>query len=87
MSDLRNALPEFYQKLEKMLNVAPGEVRGDQLLTQLKSWDSLTILEFMMLASSEYNSDMQPEDIAACSTVDDLQRATLDRSLAQPEGS
>jgi len=85
MPEFNKSFPEFYHKLEVMLNVASGEVRGDQILTQLKNWDSLTILEFMMLAGSEYESDMQPEDIAACSTVDDLARATLARSLAQPE--
>jgi acyl carrier protein len=78
--------PTFYRKIEQMMTAPAGSIYGDQRLSDLKGWDSLTILEFMMLASSDYDSDMQPDDIAACVTVDELVRATLMRSSRRPKG-
>ena len=68
--------PEFYLKLDSLLNLPPGSVVGEQSLNELASWDSLAILEFMILASSDYGRDVQPSDIADCETVDDLAQVT-----------
>ncbi len=65
---------EFFRKLEKLLVTPAGSLEGDQRLKDLKSWDSLAILEFMMLASSEYGTEVQPADVTSAETVDDLAR-------------
>ena len=71
---------EFYRKMDGLLNIAPGSVQGSQTLNSLKSWDSLTILEFIVLADSEYRSDVQAADIAGCKTVDDLASLTFEHA-------
>ena len=68
---------EFYRKMESLLNVPGGSVSGEQLLTNFSSWDSLTILEFMVLVDTDYKSDVQPADISSCRTVDDLAELTF----------
>lgn len=76
MSNQMLSKPEFYAKLDSLLNLPAGSVKGEQSLSGLANWDSLTILEFMILASSDYGSDVQPSDIAACGTVDELAQIT-----------
>ena len=67
----------FFLKIDNLLNLPAGSVQGDQALRTLKNWDSLTILEFIVMADSDYRSNLQPSDIAACQTVDDLARLTF----------
>jgi acyl carrier protein len=71
---------QFYRKMEGLLNAQAGSVKGDQELRTLKNWDSLTILEFMVLADNDFKSDVQPADITSCRTVDDLARLTIAHS-------
>ncbi len=70
----------FYGKMDNLLNVPAGSVQGHQPLNTLKNWDSLTILEFIVMADSDYRNDLQPSDIAACQTVDDLAQLTFSGS-------
>ena len=67
----------FYRKMDQLLNIPTGSVQGSQALSSLKNWDSLTILEFIVLADTEFQRDLQPSQIAACKTVDDLAELTL----------
>ncbi len=70
----------FCGKMDHLLNVSSGSTKISDLLKNLKSWDSLTILEFIVMADNDYGSDMQPNDIAACQTVDDLADLTFSNS-------
>ncbi len=76
---------DFYRKMEGLLNVPAGSVRGNEELKDLKSWDSLTILEFIVLADNDYKSEVQPTDITECKTVDDLARVTFAQSSLHNE--
>ena len=73
---------DFYRKMEGLLNVGDGSVAGHQELKTFQSWDSLTILEFIVMADNDYKSDVQPGDIAGCKTVDDLAQLTFTNSSA-----
>jgi acyl carrier protein len=70
----------FYRKLEKLLKVPSGSLKGADTLNSFESWDSLTILEFIALADKDYQCNVQPGDIAACRTVGDLSDLTLAHS-------
>ena len=76
---------EFYRKMEGLLNVSQGSITGTQQLSSLKSWDSLTILEFIVLADTDYKSDVQPTDITACNTIADLADLTFAHSALNNE--
>ncbi len=73
----------FYRKMEGLLNMAHGSVQGNQELSTFKNWDSLTILEFIVLADNDYKSDVQPGDIATCKTVDDLAELTFKSGVSK----
>jgi acyl carrier protein len=77
ITSLSSNKQDFYEKLERLLNMSSGSVEGSQLLRDLKGWDSLTILEFIVMADTDYRRDVQPSEIAACQTVDDLAGLTL----------
>ncbi len=79
-TDTSLKIDQFYRKMEGLLNVPAGSVKGDQELQALKNWDSLTILEFMVLADNDFKSDVQPAEITDCRTVDDLARLTIANS-------
>lgn len=68
---------EFYSKMNRLLNTPPGTVQGSQALSSLKNWDSLTILEFLVMADTDYRSDLQPSQVTACRTVDELATLTF----------
>ena len=73
---------DFCRKLDQLLSIAAGSIKEQQELKTLKNWDSLTVLEFIVMADTDYNSDLQPADIAACKTVDDLARLTFSQSAS-----
>ena len=70
----------FYRKMEKLLNVPAGSVEGGRELKTLESWDSLAILEFIVLADTDYQSNVEPSDITGCKTIDDLAKLTFENS-------
>jgi acyl carrier protein len=74
---------EFFRKMDNLLNTAPGTVHSGQALSSLESWDSLTILEFIVMADNDYSSDVLPADIAGCKTVDELAELTFAKSSAK----
>ena len=71
---------DFYREIDVMLKLPAGTVQGNQSLAGLAGWDSLAVIDFMMLASSDYGSDVEPSEIFECQTVDDLAQLTLERS-------
>ncbi|MDQ2710691.1 MAG: hypothetical protein M3Y24_00400 [Acidobacteriota bacterium] len=73
------------EKWKGLLNVSVGSVHGGQELNTLKSWDSLTILEFIVLADTDYSSDVQPAAITNCKSVDDLAQLTFAHSALNDE--
>lgn len=66
--------------MDQLLHLPAGSVKEQQELKGLNNWDSLTILEFIVMADTDYNSDLQPAAIAACKTVDDLAQLTFAHS-------
>lgn len=70
----------FYRKMEKLLNVPAGSVEGTRELKTFESWDSLTILEFIVLADTDYGSNVEPSDITGCKTIDDLAKLAFGSS-------
>ena len=74
----------FCRKMDQLLNIPAGSVKEQQELKALKNWDSLTVLEFIVLADTDYSSDLQPADIASCKTVGDLAQLTFAHSVLNP---
>jgi acyl carrier protein len=65
----------FYCKLDELLELPPGTVQGSAELAAIEAWDSLTLLDFIAMADSQYGVSLPGKAIAECRTADDL--ATL----------
>ena len=63
---------EFYLKLDEMLDLPPGTLKGSEELEGLEGWDSVAVITFIALADSEYGVVLPPKEIAACRTVSTL---------------
>jgi acyl carrier protein len=62
---------EFLQKLSEMLEVEPT-LTGAEALSDLKNWDSLSVMSFLAFADAECGIVLAPKDIGNCNTVNDL---------------
>ena len=65
-------LPEFFAQFEATTGQPPGSIRGQESLDSIKSWDSLAVLEFMLMADEKLGLQLEPAQIAACKQVTDL---------------
>ena len=83
MSQTTTEKTEFFRKMEKLLLAPNGSIQASQPLNDLKGWDSLAILEFMMLATSDYDTEVQPTAVTAAKTIDDLADLVLAGSSPQ----
>ena len=63
---------DFYRKLEEVLDLAPGTLKGGEALSGLDAWDSMAVLGFIAVADENYGVTIPPKRISECRTVDDL---------------
>ena len=73
---------EFYRAMDKLLNQPEGTMTGDRMLSNFRQWDARAVLDFMMLAASDFGGDVEPAAIAPCRTVGDLEELVLSRPVA-----
>lgn len=62
----------FYKKLDEILDIPAGTVRGGESLSMFEGWDSMAMLGFIALADENYGVAIPAKRIPACRTVDDL---------------
>jgi acyl carrier protein len=65
---------EFLNQMDEILGLPAGTVRADQKLDELENWDSTALVSFIVLAESNTNVAILPDQIVTCSTVADLLR-------------
>lgn len=63
---------EFLLLLDELLELEPGTVKGSETLDSIESWNSLAVISFMALVDEHFGISLQPQQIAACTTVADL---------------
>jgi acyl carrier protein len=74
---------EVYGKLEEVLDLAPGTLKGDMALKELEQWDSVAVVSFIAMADSDFGVILPPKSIAQCRVVDDLADLIVERAQAQ----
>jgi acyl carrier protein len=60
------------RKLEAIMEIEPGTLKGDERLADLEAWDSLKVMEFLAFADGEFSMAVPPKAVGACKTVGDL---------------
>ena len=77
---------EFLLNMDEILALPPGTLRGDEKLEDLENWDSTTLISLIVLAESESNISITPDQVATCVTVADLLRlARIEPSPGAPQ--
>jgi acyl carrier protein len=68
------AMPKeyFLRLMEQNLQLAPHTLQGNELLCEIKEWDSLAVLSFLAMADSHAGVILSGDTVTACSTLDDL---------------
>jgi acyl carrier protein len=72
---------EFLLAMDEILDLRIGTLRGDEKLEELENWDSTALISLIVLAETNNNAQITPDQVVGCSTVADLLR------LAQVEGT
>ena len=63
---------DFILRLDDLLQLDPGTLKGSDRLDELEAWDSLAVMGFIALADEELGAAISPARLARCQTVDDL---------------
>lgn len=62
----------FLQKLDEIMSLPKGTIRGDESLESLKGWDSVALMSFIALLDEELSIRVTGKQIMQCRTVSDL---------------
>lgn len=72
---------EFLLEMDEILGMRSGTLRGDEKLDELQNWDSIALVQLIVLAETTNDAQISLDQVVGCSTVADLLR------LAQVDGS
>ncbi len=75
---------EFLARLDELLELPAGTLKGPELLGSLDEWDSLAVLSFIAMADEKFGRTFASKAIVACKTVDDLAKLVISRDHGYP---
>lgn len=62
----------FLLLLDDLIEIAPGKLKGPELLSDVGGWDSVAVMGFIALVDEQFEITLSPKRLADCKTVDDL---------------
>jgi acyl carrier protein len=65
-------LKEFCLNIDRILDIEPGTTTGSEALADAELFDSLGMLEVIVLLDEDFNLEMTPEEINEYPTLLDL---------------
>jgi len=65
---------KFLLQMDEILGLPAGTLHGPEKLEELKTWDSIALINLMVLAETQNNASITPDQVVTCSTVSDLLR-------------
>lgn len=62
----------FLEKLDELMTLPKGTIRGDEALSSLESWDSVALMSFIALLDEELDTRVTGKQVTQCETIADL---------------
>ena len=62
----------FLALFEQILEVAPGTLKGDDVLAGMDGWDSLAVVSLIAMVDEQCGITLSPRAIAKAESVEDL---------------
>jgi acyl carrier protein len=72
---------DFLRKLEQTLELDPGTIAADDVLSEVGWWESMAAILFIALADQELDVSVTGADVKTCRTVADLLRLLGDNIM------
>jgi acyl carrier protein len=63
---------EFLREVEALIEVAPGTLKGDDVLASYPEWDSMRVLGFIVLVEEQLHQVVDGAAVAKATTVNEL---------------
>jgi len=60
--------------MDEILGLPAGTLRGHEKLEELETWDSIALINLIVLAETQSGASLTPDKVATCSTVADVLR-------------
>jgi len=65
---------KFLVEMDEILGLPAGTLHGDEKLDELETWDSIALINLIVLAETQNKASITPDQVATCATVADLLR-------------
>jgi acyl carrier protein len=62
----------FYLKIDDLLELPGGSVKGSTALEDVEEWDSLAVISFIAMVDTDFGISLPAKSITACRKIDDL---------------
>jgi acyl carrier protein len=62
----------FQREFERVLQIPAGSLGRERAIRDLEHWDSLKLLEILILAEEQYGIAIEEDRLAQCVTVGDV---------------
>jgi acyl carrier protein len=63
---------EFLAKVDEILELPSGTLKGEEKLEDLENWDSVAMVSFIALVDERNGARLNVKQLGACETVNDL---------------
>ena len=60
--------------LSELFDVSSSDLSNETKLNEIKGWDSIKHMEFILSIEKEFNCELSGEDIASIQTINDLKK-------------
>ncbi len=65
---------KFLLEMDEILGLPAGTLQGHEKLEELETWDSIALINLVVLAETQNNISITPDQVVTCTTVADLLR-------------
>jgi acyl carrier protein len=74
----------FLLEMDEILGLPAGTLRGHEKLEELETWDSVALVNLIVLAETQNKASITPDQVVTCSTVADLLRLAGVEDIPRP---